>query len=194
MFFIISFLPSFIILFSSLLSSFSLFHSSFHSSIHYFFMHVHPYFSNNQSINQSVYKGQRTLRRLGLMVPQPSWRSGFSPSWWSSSSHTSLSCFPNKVKHFPDDKTELPFCFISFSLYELLKKSEIWAAIQKSGLKTHPVPHHITDFCHIQVYQMREGIPSPPRQQRPVRRKGFSNPLPFSPSPTLVISVQETVL
>lgn len=126
------------------------------------------------------------------MVQQSSRRSGFSPSWWSSSSHTSLSCFLNKVTHKPDNnKTERPFCLTSFILHEMLKKSGCNAEPSLEHTQTYTVINDLS--CHIQGYQTREGSPSPPRQQSPIRKKGFSNPVLLSLSPTLVILVPETV-
>lgn len=124
------------------------------------------------------------MRYLGLTVQQPSWRSGFSPSWWSSSSHTSLSCFLNQVTHQSDNNTE--FCFTLFILYK-----------KKSGIKLITLIFtcttvSLTHLCCVQVYQTRGGSPSPPRQRCPIRRKGCSGPLILFP--TLVTSVQETVL
>lgn len=94
----------------------------------------------------------------------------------------SLSCFLNKVTHKPDNnKTERPFCFTSFILHEMLKKSG-WQCRTKFG--THPDLHCnqwlILPYSGLSN-ERRKSLPSPSAASN--QEEGFFKSGPTQPVP-----------
>lgn len=85
---------------------------------------------------------------------------------------------------FPEEGTIVALNIVPSVLNEMqLFGRQIWSRAENDGVL-------ITDFCHVQVGQMREESPSPPRHRCSIRTMGFSRPLILSQ--TLVKSAQAT--